>query len=72
MMEFQSTYKHDSPKTGENIKQNKIHLKYYTVEGQGSIPSRGKIFLLHSIQTYSEAHPASYTMGIQASEVASL
>jgi hypothetical protein len=36
----------------------------YGLDGRGSIPGRGKIFfLLHSVQTESETHPASYSMG---------
>jgi hypothetical protein len=34
----------------------------YGLDGRGSIPGRGKSFL-HSVQTGSEAHPASYPMG---------
>jgi hypothetical protein len=30
---------------------------------RGSIPGRGKRFLLHYVQTCSGTHPASYTMG---------
>jgi hypothetical protein len=34
----------------------------YELDGWGSIPDRGKrYFLLHSVQTGSGAHPASYT-----------
>jgi hypothetical protein len=33
------------------------------LDGRGSIPGRGKISLRHSVQTGSEAHPASYPMG---------
>jgi hypothetical protein len=33
----------------------------YGLEGQGSIPGRGRVFsLLHSIQTSSGTHPTSY------------
>jgi hypothetical protein len=34
----------------------------YGLDSPGSIPGRGKIFLLHSIQIGSEALPASYPM----------
>jgi hypothetical protein len=38
------------------------------LDGQGSIPGRGKrVLLLHSIQTGSGAHPASYLMGAEGS-----
>jgi hypothetical protein len=33
------------------------------LDGWDLIPSRGKIFLLHSVQTGSGAHPVSYPMG---------
>jgi hypothetical protein len=37
----------------------------YGLDGRGSIPGRGKIFfLLHSVQTGSEDHPASFSTGI--------
>jgi hypothetical protein len=37
----------------------------YELHGRGSIPGRAKDFLLlHSVNTGSETHPASYTMGI--------
>jgi hypothetical protein len=36
----------------------------YGLGGRGSIPGKGKrCSLLHSVQTGSVAHPASYTMG---------
>jgi hypothetical protein len=36
----------------------------YELDGQGSIPGKGKnCSLLHSVQTGSEAYPASYPMG---------
>jgi hypothetical protein len=36
----------------------------YELDGSGSIPCRGRDFsLLHSVQTGSGVHPASYTMG---------
>jgi hypothetical protein len=36
----------------------------YGLDSRGSIPGRGKRFsLLHSVQTGSGAHPASYPMG---------
>jgi hypothetical protein len=34
----------------------------YRLDGPGSIPSMGKIFLYYSVQTGSGAHPASYPM----------
>jgi hypothetical protein len=33
------------------------------LDGQGSIPGKGNISLLHSIQTGTGAYPASYPMG---------
>jgi hypothetical protein len=39
----------------------------YELESWGSIPGRGKRFsLLHSVQTGSGIHPASYSMGTGA------
>jgi hypothetical protein len=35
----------------------------YGLDGQGSIPDRARLSLLHSIQTSSGTHPASCTMG---------
>jgi hypothetical protein len=36
----------------------------YGLDGSGSIPGRGeRYFLLHGVQTGSEAHTASYPMG---------
>jgi hypothetical protein len=36
----------------------------YGLDGQGSVPDRDKRFsVIHSIQTGSGVHPASYTMG---------
>jgi hypothetical protein len=32
------------------------------LDGWGSVPSRGKIFLFHSVQTDARAHPASYSV----------
>jgi hypothetical protein len=40
----------------------------YRLEGWGLIPSRARDFsLLHSIQTISEAHSASYEIGTEVS-----
>jgi hypothetical protein len=35
----------------------------YELDRRGSIPCRGNICLLHSVQTGYGAHPASYPMG---------
>jgi hypothetical protein len=35
----------------------------YEVKGRGSIPARGRVFLLYSVQSGSGAHPVSYLMG---------
>jgi hypothetical protein len=40
----------------------------FGLDGPGSIPGRGKIFLLlHIVQAGSGVHPASYLMGIGSS-----
>jgi hypothetical protein len=45
----------------------------YGLDGQGSIPSKGKdFFLLHSVQTGSEAHPASYPIGAEVKNGAAI
>jgi hypothetical protein len=41
------------------------NAKGYEMDCRGSIPSRGKGYLLHSVQTGSEVHQASYPMGTE-------
>jgi hypothetical protein len=39
----------------------------YVLRGPGSIPGRERFSLLHSVQTDSTAHPASYPVGTGSS-----
>jgi hypothetical protein len=43
-------------------RDSSLGMMGYELDGQGSIPGRGKNFL-HSVQTGFEAHPAFYPMG---------